>query len=114
MGDAPSIEWDDGYPTEESLEEARVFWGKHDADKFLLIDKWLRETLAYCANNCCAVCHEEHAKDIVDRDVIHIHFSTGGWSGAEDLIGLISGCFFLNMKMLQWQRGGHYIFEVKP
>lgn len=107
----PPIEWDaDGYPTEDSLDALetanRNSFGIEEAARYL------RQELAKCAENCVASYEEQPATDIVDRPCLHLHFSTGGWSGAEDLIAALMTKFWIAHIHLQWRRGGHYIFEV--
>lgn len=41
-----------------------------------------------------------------------IEFHTGGWSGAEDLIAAMLGHFWIDQCLVEWKRGGHYVFEV--
>jgi hypothetical protein len=102
----PAIEYDDGYPTDESMDAIQAMpFG------FLEAPIFVREALADCAENCCASYSEEEAGNIVGEPVIHGYFSTGGWSGAESLIHLIESRFDTRYSMLQWRRGGHYIFE---
>lgn len=107
---APKIEWEDGYPTDESLAAAKVFFDTSGLRKESA--EWLRRTLSECARMCCASYHEVEALSVSETPVWHLHFSTGGWSGAEDVIELVENCFFLAGLMIEWRRGGHYIFEV--
>lgn len=109
---APIIEWDDSYPTDQSLARAKNYWRGTGAVEWHEVEAWLRKTLEDCADNCVASYREEQALDVLDRPVTHIHFSTGGWSGAEEVIDLIEGNWVLSHRMLQWRRGGHYIFEI--
>lgn len=110
LRDFPAIDWDDGYPTEDSLsrlhEVPPVSFGPEEAARYL------RAELAKCAENCCASYNEEGAQNIMGRDCMHAHFSTGGWSGAEDLIDELLGKFWVASLHLQWNRGGHYVFEL--
>lgn len=108
----PEIEWDDCYPTDDSLDAFRrlpamAFGPEEGAET-------LRRELAKCAENCCARYEEREAVDVLDHPCIHIHFSTSGWSGAEDLLSVLLGKFWIRHHQYQWNRGGHYIFEVKP
>lgn len=102
------IEWDDGYPTDESLEyyeNVRSF-GFEGSGEFLV------DTLKTCVGNCCAFYRERNGKDTFGKSVLLIDFSTGGWSGAEDIISIIQRNIFLSRYMLSWRRGGHYVFEI--
>jgi hypothetical protein len=72
----------------------------------------LRE-LPRAAENCCAWCSVHDRADRYDGEPIkRIRFSTGGWSGAESLIGFIQSRFDTSHFMQSWQRGGHYVFEI--
>jgi hypothetical protein len=103
----PEIEYDDdGYPTDESI--AAIESLPLDFKKARMFAK--RE-LERCAEICCASYDEDNAIDIVGKPVIHASFSTGGWSGAETLIGLIQRRHDIAHSMLSWRRGGHYVFE---
>ncbi len=47
------------------------------------------------------------------RKVVEYYFSTGGWSGNEDLIGAIMENEYLGMLFhTRWERGGHWWFEL--
>lgn len=107
-------ECDDGYPTEDWLfelkptEENRFGVSLKDADRLLL------ETLpAACEQISCCSCEIEDAADeFTGKPIKRIHFSTGGWSGAEDLIAALLQHFWVQYRHVQWRRGGHFIFEV--
>ena len=108
MQNWPQIDWDDdGYPTEESLNSLTgVPLDFKSAAQFVRIE------LARCAEHCCASYKEEAAvDDNFDEPIVKAYFSTGGWSGAEELMGLISSRFDARHFMAQWNKGGHYIFE---
>lgn len=103
----PPIEWDDGYPTEESMEALDAA----NRNSFGLVEagRYLRQELAKCAGHCVAS-YEERA--VNGKPLLHLHFSTGGWSGAEDLIAALQRKFWVNYALIEWRRGGHYVFEV--
>lgn len=113
MSGWPVIEWDDCYPTDESIDAAERFL-KEDSLDFHGAAAWLLTELPKCAANCCASCEVTDSTDILDHPVKRIEFSTGGWSGAEEIMGLIESRFDLRHFMFSWQRGGHYVFEVPP
>lgn len=107
----PIIEWDDCYPTDESIEAAMDFFEKATLD-FMEAAKFLVRELPKCARNCCASCEMSDTKDNFGAQVKRIEFSTGGWSGAEELVGLVESRFDLRNFWKSWHRGGHYVFEV--
>lgn len=89
---------DDGYPTEQTLEEVRT-WEAGDGPGLLTHLRavwWNGETLV--------------SPPVSEEDCWR--FSTGGWSGNEALIEAM-----LNNKMWFWlhwissRRGGHYEFD---
>ena len=41
-----------------------------------------------------------------------VYFSTGGWSGCEELLDAMLRHFWIRELKVQWRRGGHYIFEL--
>lgn len=107
MSDWPDIEWDDdGYPTEDSIEAVRAL-----PFDFQQAAPWLRHNLAACAQNNCSFYAEQPSQTFMEEPCTLVSFSTGGWSGAEELIALIEGRFDCGYYMLSWRRGGHYEFE---
>lgn len=52
------------------------------------------------------------AMDWRTKPIQIVFFSTGGWSGAEELIAAALGKFWIKHLQTQWNRGGHYQFEV--
>lgn len=102
----PDIEWLDGYPTEDSLTSFNSAKVSHeDAGRVLRLE------MAKCAQNCCASYSEEPGISL-GRTVILCHFSTGGWSGAEDVMEALLTQFWIRHYHVEWRRGGHYLFEV--
>jgi hypothetical protein len=105
----PVIEWEDGYPTDASLEAFRAL------GTFAIIPpiagSVLRRELTVCANNCCAS-YDEQPGERYGTPVIRCSFSTGGWSGAEELIAALLAQFWITHLHAEWKRGGHYVFEV--
>lgn len=107
MGMWPEIEYDDdGYPTDESIAAVAAL-----PLDFKEARSFARRELERCAEMCCASYNEDAAEDIVGKKVIHASFSTGGWSGAETLMGLMQSRRDIAHAMLSWRRGGHYVFE---
>ncbi len=109
----PDIEWEDGYPTEESVSAVENKIETAPSECWEDMERWIRDTLRNCAANCCAFYEEEEGTSRLGHSVIKCYFSTGGWSGAEEVIGIIENDVFLSRFMEQWNRGGHYIFEFK-
>lgn len=104
----PRIEWCNGYPTDESLVAlagAELEFG--EAEDFL------RRVLSDCAANCCASYNARLDLRDLSRPKVFLEFSTGGWSGAEDLIEALLRHPVIEMHHLQWQRGGHYVFDFE-
>jgi len=103
--------WDDnGYPTAEDddfLAYAGLPLDFQRAAEFILTE------LPRAAEHCCAWCGVTDAVDFMDHPVKRIEFSTGGWSGAESLIGFIESRFDTRHFMESWRRGGHYVFEIR-
>jgi hypothetical protein len=105
--DWPAIEWEDGCPVDEEFDDyAGLPIDIEKAGRFLLCE------LPEAAENCCASCEVTDSVDALERPVKRIAFSTGGWSGAESLIGFIESRFDTKHLMVSWRRGGHYLFEV--
>ena len=106
----PEIEWDDGYPTDASLKAFQaVDWLAVSPAEGARV---IRRELAECAAHCCASYREEEDVDFSGRRVLLCRFSTGGWSGAEDLIDAMLAKYWIKYHHIQWNRGGHYVFEV--
>lgn len=106
----PACEWDEGYPTDEWLEALHAHvMDFHAAARFLV-----EGFPAACAGiSCCDVKIEEIA-DSEDRDAgKEITFWTGGWSGAEALIGTMLGQYSIRHFHQRWEAGGLYVFFVR-
>lgn len=106
----PEVEWEDGYPLAEDDDFAA--WDSlplsfANAAAFLMLE------LPRAAANCCASCEVSNKFNVdIKAPVKHVYFSTGGWSGAESLIGFIERRVDTSYFMLSWHRGGHYVFEI--
>lgn len=99
---------DDGYPTGDSIDRLRAhrfeYW---QAPSFLLSD-----FPAICSQiSCCAVDVIDDT-DFMGSAIKRVSFSTGGWSGAEELIGVLLNHMWIRHFHTKWERGGHYEFEV--
>jgi hypothetical protein len=106
----------DGYPTEETLEQIRKWRiGRKDTPEFTLQN--IEALLDLIEGNCRwpeFSIHYELAVNDLDDIVVRFHYSTGGWSGHEELIGELEHTFFWMFCWVQSRRGGHYIFEIEP
>ena len=113
LNDWPEIEYEECYPVDEDF----AAWGDLGSPplSMKLAGEWLLRELPRAAEHMCCSCRVRKGKGngIMGKPVMLIEFSTGGWSGAESIIGLINRRFDLRRHMLSWRRGGHYVFEVE-
>lgn len=100
---------EDGYPTEATLARLKAHrFEPLEARQFML------ETFpAICEQIPCCSC------DVIDATCQwsgapekHVEFSTGGWSGAEDLIYTLLDHFWVKQLHWSWRRGGHFVFRI--
>jgi hypothetical protein len=104
------IEYEEGYPVDEYFP---WFTDREPKLDFHRAAHWLLAELPRAAENMvCAYCNVTDAKDDYGDPIKRIEFSTGGWSGCESVLGLISRRFDLRHHMESWKRGGHYVFEI--
>ena len=93
-------ETEDGYPTEETL-EAIESWGDLSWGGQLSLINFVRKAWYY-------------PDRIEERKNNKFWFSTGGWSGNEDLIdALRSNHMFWMLCWYSSKRGGYYVFKLK-
>lgn len=112
MSTYPIIEWDDQYPTEESVAALRA-WFEADPHILLVNDFILSlpEQMKHCTYARCWF-EDVPAEELgVMENSIRVHFATGGWSGAEDVIGAFWDTWEAQMYATMWRRGGLYVFE---
>lgn len=109
MSEWPGIEYDDCYPVDEGFAD---FTATEPKLSFEDAGAWLLRELPRAAEFMCCSCRITRGKDIMGKPVDRIHFSTGGWSGAESIIALIGRRIDLHHMLVSWRRGGHYVFEV--
>lgn len=48
------------------------------------------------------------------KNVLRLELHTGGWSGNEEIIGVLRRTMFWTLYWEKSVRGGHYYFMVKP
>lgn len=99
---------EDGYPTDDSLKRlGSVNFEPPYAAQFLY------EEFEQIVNQIpCASIWFVEGKDILDHPNTLIHFTTGGWSGAESLIGVLLSNFWIKHYHCMWKRGGLYVFDI--
>lgn len=101
------FECDDGYPTDESIERlSKSALGWREAESFLLDD------LPEIKNgiSCMSVDIEDAERH--GRPVKRITYVTGGWSGAEELMGAMLDNMTIKLLQTKWERGGLFEFEI--
>lgn len=94
-----------GYPTKEELEQVRKYAYHQDffGNKEISMDinkliELLQEIWYY--------------PDYVRRDGRNLELHTGGWSGNEEIIDVLTQSLFWLMYWQKSERGGHYYFEL--
>lgn len=109
LDEAVFVECEEGYPTDDGLSALRNHaFDPRGAARFLVHD-----FPRICAGiSCCTVRVADAERDFIDRPIHRVSFSTGGWSGAEELINLMLNHFWIRHLHTKWERGGHYEFEV--
>jgi hypothetical protein len=105
----PEIDYEEGYPVDEDFAE---FTASNPPLSFEASGAWLLRELPRAAENMCCSCKISKGRDFIGKPVQRIHFSTGGWSGAESIIALINRRVDLHYHLQSWRRGGHYVFEI--
>lgn len=93
----------EGYPTEDFLNFLKGYKGERPIGEVvqIILNNWYYDWY--------------QLEDVEDgKRTLQLH--TGGWSGNEDIISSILSNHWLThgkMKYVQWNRGGHYRFEIK-
>ena len=107
----------DGYPTRECISFIRKF-GWREKKHMPLTLKNIEALLDCIEKNCrwSDFCIDyELGLDVCERDlVVKFYYSTGGWSGHEEIIRELEKTWFWVFYWEQSRRGGHYIFEINP
>lgn len=102
------FECDGGYPTDESLDRLRSHSFEYWEGPAFMLDDFP----VICGEISCCQVNVTDDVDFMGSPVKRISFSTGGWSGAEELIGVVLSHFWLRRFHTKWERGGHYKFEI--
>ena len=94
------------YPTDEFIDEIldtdRVAVGPTSAANFLLKDfVAIIQEIPYT-----------YIKVLELNNHFLLKFSTGGWSGAEDIINAILDRYWFEFFLVGFRKGGHYEFEI--
>lgn len=101
-----TLDVEDGYPSEERVEEIRMV-AAVDARR------WLHDEFPFLWGSLpCGSVEVREAKDIVDRPARRIRVATGGWSGCEDVIYAVLGHFMMATYCKERHSGGAYVFVV--
>lgn len=91
----------DGYPTKQELQLMLEFKGTpHEFFDYLCA---LWEYDQYRVTD---------GRDGIRKAIKRINISTAGWSGNEEIIGVLRQTWFWFMWWRKSERGGHYTFEV--
>lgn len=102
------IEWDsNGYPDAASLRRLSA----HSMD-FGAAARFIANGLGAKASRHASLTFSEGKDGFTGEPVRFVLFSTGGWSGNEDLISAAMNRFDVAHFLRQWNAGGHYQFEV--
>ena len=98
---------DDGYPSDAVLDLIRDAKPKDGGAS------WLVRTFPLLAASVpCCDCTVTKVADMFG-EATRIEFTTGGWSGAEDLVGAVIGNPMLRLLFYaEWRRGGFHAFEI--
>lgn len=91
----------DGYPTKAELQRILKFKGT-PAEFVDYIDSiwWDRGFMV------------KDGRNDFREPVKRLYLSTWGWSGNEDIIGVLHQTWFRLLWWKQYSRGGHYIYEI--
>jgi len=107
-----SYEAADGYPADAWIARfdalPRTAMSPTEADHFLL------DRLPAIAKtiSCMQVIISDAKDEVWGKPLKRIEYITGGWSGAEDLIGVMLKQLWIQQRHTMWKRGGYFVFEV--
>lgn len=107
----------DGYPTKECISFIRRYRWSRKKDVEMTIENV--EALLYVIESNCrwpdfSIDYELGLSASENDLVVKFYYSTGGWSGHEELIEELKKTWFWFFCWEQSRRGGHYIFEINP
>ena len=104
------IEWDaNGYPTEESLKRMKEALSDKNQD----IDKAINAFYSALKENRYGSDYCGPAQVEVRGEVTKVwEYHTGGWSGNEDIINVLSQSWLWSMFLERYDAGGHYYFKA--
>ena len=97
----------DGYPLEEELEKIKAWDIKKDGVEELL------DLIEGCWHwpDCCFV-KKTGFTHFFRKPCIKLELHTGGWSGNEEIMGILQSSDFWILYWVKSERGGHYYFEI--
>ena len=104
------IEWDnEGYPTEESLEQLEKILAPIvlDQDRATAKDAFYAALKENCYKHACGPARVEVRGETIDVWEYH----TMGWSGNESIIRVLSGTWLWGFCLERFDAGGHYYFR---
>lgn len=95
---------DEGYPTQQFLDMISTWPYENTVDLFKTLHSvWQHRYLTFWT---------ESVKDHTNDDVVHLHISTLGWSGNEDMMRALKDNYIVwGIHWYSHIRGGHYVFE---
>jgi hypothetical protein len=107
-----SYEADEGYPAEAWIDRfnALPFTAITPAEAADFLVNRLPEIAKTIS--CMQVVISDDKDEYRDEPLKRIEYITGGWSGAEDLIGAMLKQLWIRQRHTLWKRGGYFVFEV--
>lgn len=100
---------DDGYPTDEALKYIETFdWKEGDVNELFAFIKSIWNMYVWTESDV-----EDGRFNKINK-YRRYEFSTGGWSGNEEIIRAFQRNSFLwDLCLESYRRGGHYVFDTK-
>lgn len=104
------IEWtEDGYPTEESLQELEK--SIENSLKTKDFQKAFKIFYGALKENCFDCCGEEQVE--VRGEILDVWgYHTEGWSGNEIIINTLKKSWLFDFFLERYDKGGHYYFTL--